>query len=319
MAQFTIYASTDASAPVLNGVAGSLLTVLDACLVNGYGSQVQAGWSKPFANSGNIGCYTNAGTGLSVSINDNGPGGGTGKEARATGYEVLTSVSTGTGPFPNVTQGASGAGFVVIRKSNSTSSTARDWFVIADNLTFYLFMATQDVANAYMGFMFGDFFSLKSATDSYRCMIIGRTAENSDTSSETLHLLQSNITANSAGKFIARSYGGGGTSIQVGTHGDSSKTNSSFLNGVMQFPNGPDGALYLTPVWVHESSTSTIRGRLRGFYQQCHPDLSFSDGTTFSGAGDYAGKTFRMWKLAAGNGGVGIFTIETSATLETNS
>lgn len=42
----TIYKSTDASAPVMNSSLGSLLTVLDACLVNGYGSKAAAGWSR---------------------------------------------------------------------------------------------------------------------------------------------------------------------------------------------------------------------------------------------------------------------------------
>ena len=32
MAQFTIYSSTDVGAPVLNGITGSLITVLDAVL-----------------------------------------------------------------------------------------------------------------------------------------------------------------------------------------------------------------------------------------------------------------------------------------------
>lgn len=42
----TIYKSTDVGAPVMNSSAGSLLAVLDACLVNGYGSKAAAGWSK---------------------------------------------------------------------------------------------------------------------------------------------------------------------------------------------------------------------------------------------------------------------------------
>ncbi|WP_297486902.1 MULTISPECIES: hypothetical protein [Pseudomonadota] len=36
----TIYSSKDASAPALTGIAGSLVAVLDACLVNGYGTKM---------------------------------------------------------------------------------------------------------------------------------------------------------------------------------------------------------------------------------------------------------------------------------------
>ena len=46
MAQFRIFRSTDAGAPVLYGSTGSLIGVLDHCLYSG------SGWLKPFPNSG---------------------------------------------------------------------------------------------------------------------------------------------------------------------------------------------------------------------------------------------------------------------------
>ena len=45
---FTIYRSTDASPPVLNGTAGSLRALLLACLVDGYGAKAAAGWAETF-------------------------------------------------------------------------------------------------------------------------------------------------------------------------------------------------------------------------------------------------------------------------------
>jgi hypothetical protein len=41
--QFTIYTSNDLGAPQLNGLTGSLLTVLDAVLINGYGTKTSGG------------------------------------------------------------------------------------------------------------------------------------------------------------------------------------------------------------------------------------------------------------------------------------
>jgi hypothetical protein len=128
------------------------------------------------------------------------------------------------------------------------------------------------------------------------------------------------------GHYMARTYGGGGTSINVGKLFDSTKCiGNSNVNagavgaiamlGVMQTPNGPDNSLYLSPVSVYESTTSTVRGRLRGIYQVCHPLASFSDGQTFSGGGDYAGKTFQVISKMV-NGG--FCAVETSATVETN-
>jgi len=53
---WTLYQSTDSGAPALSGQAGSLLEVLDACLVNGYGGKAAAGWGIAFS-SGNKRVY----------------------------------------------------------------------------------------------------------------------------------------------------------------------------------------------------------------------------------------------------------------------
>lgn len=42
----TIYRSTDASAPAMTSSSGSLIDVLNACLVTGYGAKAAAGWTK---------------------------------------------------------------------------------------------------------------------------------------------------------------------------------------------------------------------------------------------------------------------------------
>nr|DAQ73716.1 MAG TPA: hypothetical protein [Caudoviricetes sp.] len=47
----TVYRNTDTGAPQLTGTAGSLKTVLKACLVEGYGSQSSLGWEMPFENN----------------------------------------------------------------------------------------------------------------------------------------------------------------------------------------------------------------------------------------------------------------------------
>lgn len=53
----TVYKSSDASAPQMTSAAGSLLTVLDACLVNGYGAKPAAGWSKTVVDAGTHQAY----------------------------------------------------------------------------------------------------------------------------------------------------------------------------------------------------------------------------------------------------------------------
>jgi hypothetical protein len=324
--QFTIYSSSDGSAPALDGQAGSLINVLNGCLVTGYGAKAapSPAWTHPVATASNIASYAQgAGAGFGLVINDSGPNvTSTTKEAWATGWEsvagVGSPVGSGSGQFPTAAQLLT-SGHCVIRKSTATGSTTRTWMVFADSSTFYLLINSGDFTNTYFVFMFGDIFSFKGVTDAYRCMIMGRSTENS-TASETADNGSAIGTALAA-HFMARTYGGGGTSITVGKSGDTGKAQASpstpytFL-GSVQTPNGPDNAWYLAPIVATENSASTIRGRLRGLYHICHPIASFTDGQQLVGAGDYSGKTIQVIKSTVNSG---ILGIEISATVETNS
>lgn len=70
----TKYMSSDSGAPIMNGTQGSLVNVLDAILVNGYGSKSPAGWTKPFSGTSKA-VYRNSpltGTGTYYRVYDNG-------------------------------------------------------------------------------------------------------------------------------------------------------------------------------------------------------------------------------------------------------
>ncbi len=328
------YKSTDSSAPVLTGQSGALITVLDAILVNGYGSKAAAGWTKAFsatnkavyrmATSGNSGFYLN--------VQDGAPA--TAKEARIWGYEAATAQDTGTAPFPTVAQMATG---LFARKSNTADSTARAWYCVADNSVFYFFADTGDfTAPAYsLAFAFGDIFSYKSS-DAYKCIIMGRDSEN--TSSVTNERLPSVNTVGSGpafpttltGHYIARSWTGTGASIAVGKHAvamamSSSSAGANAVVGAVAtasapspqvtYPNGPDSALLLSPIWIHHSNA--VRGYLKGLWAPCHSQ-PLSHGDTFSGTGNMSGKTFLALNVKGDNGASqspnGQIMIETSDT-----
>jgi hypothetical protein len=307
----------------MQGQAGELLRVLDKVLISGYTGKAAAGWSKPVANSSNSGAYKQgAGAGMALHIQDNGGNvTSTFKEAWATGWEVLTAVNstvgTGSGQFPTAAQLLS-TGHTVIRKSNTADTTGRQWLVFADASTFYLFILSGDVANTYTFFMFGDVFALHGSTDSWRCMIIGRTTENSTSAAVDLFDSWSLVNAALGGHFMARTWGGGGASITVGKQGDAGKTNSNSgggMIGLLQTPNASDNTYYLSPLWVFENSSSGLRGRLRGCYQNLHGIAGFSDGQTFAGANDFAGKTFQMIKATPNGASI---CMEISNSVETN-
>jgi len=315
---FTIYRSGDASAPVLTGQTGTLITVLDAILVNGYGAKAAAGWSKAFSGTSKAAYRMGAANRFYLRAQDDGPGAGTFKEARMTGYESMSDVDTGLSPFPSAVQGVGSIAMTVLRKSTTADGTARTWVAVADDRTLYFFVLTGDTANTYHAFGFGDFYSLL-ASDGFRTFICGRTTENNGTAStDKLDTISSSINS-STSFFVARSHTGVGGSILCGRHGDGPKGGSgTALIGVVPYTNPTDGMLYIAPVWIHDPTTSpanTIRGKMRGFWHFLHPLASVSDFDTVSGTATLGGKTFLFIKTS---GNSGLYTIETSNTLDTN-
>lgn len=324
MAQFTIYRSSDGSAPALDGTVGSLVALLDACLVNGYGAKTAAGWSKPFTGTNKAAFKLGAGTGLYLRVQDDGPGGGGAAEARVTGYVTMSDVDTGTGPFPTAAQGLGGiVAALSVRKSSNADANVRDWILVADARTLYLFVLTTDVAGAYLTFAFGDIYSFKS-NDAYNCLIIGGPTEVS-ASEFYMGRVVTSLGSSIAGHYIARGHTQLGGSVQVGKHNDAVKTGANVGSvGVVPFTNPEDGGIYLSPLWVHDPTTVPVngcRGRMRGLWTALHAASSLPDGTTFSGSaiGELAGKTFlAITQIRSPASNTGTLVIETSATIETN-
>lgn len=319
-----LYKSTDTGAPVLSGSVGSLITVLDAVLVNGYNAGVTpaAGWTKAFSGT-NQAAYRNSatgGTGFYVSVDDTGPNTVLGaRKARLRGFETMTAVTTGTGGFPTSVQIPAA---IQVYKSITADATARAWTILADQRTFYLFTdpGGGDEINGYSAFMFGDVFSLKTG-DAYRCAIIGRTAEpayvGGESGAEERMQDVALLSAVNTGHYLARSYQGvTQQAIQFGKH----NTNNA-LRGLVPYPNPTDQSILLAQLGIHEliGAQSALRGRLRGIWDFQHdPMAKVNDGDTFPGTGPFAGKTFQFLKPLGGIGTIRLLVLETSDTWETS-
>lgn len=320
----TVYKSTDASAPALNGTAGSLITVLDAVLVNGYTGKTAAGWTKPYSGT-NLAVYKyGAGPMEFLRVDDSAAGTWAGgREAYLRGYEDMTAISTGTGPFPTTSQLSVGTFF---HKSGKADATAVPWVAIADNRTLYFFAYT-GVYAGWHGFAFGEFYSVKGSGDAYRSILICRASQETvgsgnaafaipNSATEYLEQLVG-ITSNITGHYVPRTWDELQSATLVGKHGNAAHS-ASVLAGVLAYPNNTDNAVYLSQVWLHDGTTNPIiRGRLRGFWHLLHPvGVKINDGDTWSGTGALAGKTFMAIKPTSM--GTGTFVIETSNTWETN-
>jgi hypothetical protein len=318
-----VFKSTDASAPVLTGLAGSLVGVLDACLVNGYGAISSVGWAIAFtgankriyrAPSGQLrGFYR---------VQDDAPNPtfAGGREARVKGSEQATAIDTQTNLFPTAVQLANG---LFVRKSATADATAVPWIVVADARTCYFFCNTLDYTG-YAAFAMGEYYSLKPTADVYNGIVVGRAVEQvaatpaPQASDERLDDLGAfNVAL--LGHFVPRSWTEFYPSaVNVGKHGNAAHSVTT-LTGLMQYPNPVDGALWLHPVHITEPAggIGVIRGRMRGFWHFLHPvAASVNDGQTWAGTGSLAGKTFMAIKPTAD--ALGMYVMETSDTWETN-
>lgn len=277
----TVYQSTDASAPVLSGTAGALLGVLNACLINGYGSKSSAGWASAYSAT-NINVYRAAtGNRFYLRVSDT-----TAQDGRIICYETMTDASSGTNPTPTNAQ-VSGGGYW--RKSTTSDSTARPWIVIASETWFWLFIDAGGASIYYPQF-FGDFTPYKSGGDPYSTLI---TVNTSATNAGYAYLLSTTIGNTGTGHYIVRADDGVTLSKAAGKHSDRAITGGSpGLNSDLPYPQ-PDGKLWLAPIYIHEDKSSLLaNNRIRGEMPNVYAPCCYSVGShldTYTASGDVSG------------------------------
>ncbi|AHB12240.1 tail assembly protein [Xylella phage Salvo] len=298
-----IYSSSDAGAPVLRGnTPGDLINVLEKCLVTGYGSKAGAGWTKPFTGTNVAAFQQGAGSnGMFLRIDDT----STATSYRAAfmkAYEAMSDVNTGTPTsFPTPTQKANGLPWFTHYSSGSVANP-RPWRIIADEMLFY-FMVNTYPENGDSGYYynecyaFGDIIPFKPG-DTTHTILLGSWNDSSPNTSEGYPFYGVGISSTmGSSRYVmlaARSYTNLGGPIYLGWHNDMTKGSNTWGVGNLSYPHGPDGGLYLSPVWVHEPQVSpyNVRGLMPGLWVPCHNENIFSQGQTFNGQGELAGKTF---------------------------
>lgn len=296
------YFSTDASAPAISGTAGTLISVLDACLVNGYGSKTGAGWTKAYSGT-NLAAYrmstASPATGFYMRVDDTGT-----TSARLVGYETMSDVNTGTGPFP---AGAQFSGGLFFLKSSAANTTARPWMLIAENRSFYLMVLSNQTAfgagdNWNAAMFFGDIITRK-ASDGFNCALIAHT--NASTSACQLgHANSISSYAPLDAHYLARDYTGVGGSRAFGkckiyrTSGVSA-TVLGATESYQAFPDPISQTWNLGKVMVMESAI-VMRGTLPGIYDSIG---AFQIGNPFDiipGQGSLSGTQFVLLPIWAG-------------------
>ncbi len=277
-------------------------------------------WQVAYTATSKRAYRANTGNRFYCMIDDTGPLAQT--DARIVGYEQMTAIASGTFLFPTAVQKASG---LFIRKSATASTSGRVWQMVCDNRTWYLFIVTGDIGGAtynYFGYSFGEFYSLLQS-DIYNTMIVARGAENSNVGSagtEDLCSVAAGTFGATPNHYIPRAYFGTGGGVNCNVHLADAMLNSAGANvgvGQLPYPNPTDGKVYICRIRISDVSTSSmLRGWMRGFYNFGHPVSSVTDGDTITGTGDFAGKSFKFIKATGSSSGT--YTMETSNTWDTN-
>lgn len=300
----TVYRSTDTSAPgAYSNTVSSLIAILDACLVNGYGSKAAAGWTKAFSGTDKA-AYRNStvapSTGFYLRVDDTST-----SASRVVGYESMSDVDTGVDAFPTNTQVSGG---MYLQKSATTTT----WMVIADSRSFYFFY--KYAANAkWWGFFFGDIVS-RVASDPYACAIIGRTVSSTIGNDENFPRASSTLSQVSQGHYIARNHTGTVKSVNFCKY--AAFTQTYLGTSGYAYPNPADSNFLMDRIIVNDdtsgASTYNLRGWMPGKWNPMHSDPA-SDADTFSGNGDLAGRSFLI-VANVNTSGVGKTVMETSDT-----
>lgn len=286
-----IYQWDDAGAPELTGTAGSFIAVLDACLVNGYGSKPAAGWSKPFSGTNSAAYRASGGTQAYLYVIDKST-----TAAQLLGFMAMSGLGVGDDPFPTSAQSSTGSYFY----KSAAGTTPRPWVLVADSKRFYLFGASAQTAaegmqassnlNSNHAVFFGDIVSYVPF-DAYHAALMSSSSSVGTSGHFGTIDLGGDIASN--GHHIARDCTQTGSALAVCKTASGRASTGTIGAAGGPYPSPSHGGMDLEPVFVNEPATRTTRGHMPGLWNPIHtrPGTPMDTFTGKSGT-PMAGKTF---------------------------
>jgi hypothetical protein len=270
-----IYYSTDSSAPVLSGTTGSLITLLDAVLVNGYGSRQAAGWTKPYSDAGAYKAVFRQGGGNQkyLRIRDDGVLPNV-RHADCRFFKTMSDVDTGTGQFPSTSLTNHN-----ISKSYTADSTARPWIIIATDRSFYIWVQL-NTANTDILFFLGDITNIYERCKlTIACCSIYNNTTPVGTNSFLTELSNGFTPDQTFGYSYDEFYK---TSIYINKFGNYnySKGATCFGGAGQTYPNPGDSKLHMGRIGV-QTANDGLAGYLPGLWNPYHLK-PLAHGDTFS-------------------------------------
>lgn len=265
----TVYRWDDGNAPVARGERRSLVDILRACLVDGYGTKAAAGWTLEYINAtfDKAAFRNNPVTGTGFYLQVDGLGATYAYAPNVQGFEAMTSESDGLFPFNT------GAAYSE-QMSASAGTTARPWVLVADDRAFWFICWPNNIAapaitdSLNAGLFFGDIVKWK-IDDAYACLLmtsqdyygphVAGTAPSTATGTRKNMPRKSSGAVGSAYSAAMVRGGGPGSDLYPGSGG-------------MAYTAG-DPVLITRP-HLNDGAAHTLRGWVPGLYHPCH-NLAF--------------------------------------------
>ena len=255
------------------------------------------GWAKVFAGA-NKAVYQSTdvqGSRFFYRVDDTGT-----LVARVRGYESMTDVDTGTGPFPTEAQ-ISGGGYL-LKSANANATTVRYDFFADSRFCMFAISGTFSSSPAYVGSPargWGDVLPLRPAGDVYSaCCSVA------DSSSNTSYGSFDFPGYGASSIYLARAASGLGGSVRPNTWayvGSSGQSGSTSTLG--PFPSSIDGEMKTTRRYIDAGDGATPRANIPGILHIPQSGLiaTVAPRDTFDGTGESAGRVLYALGGHAGN------------------
>lgn len=223
------------------------------------------GWAKPFTGT-NVAAYKASdptALGMYLRVDDTGT-----TVARVVGYESMSDVNTGTGPFPTAAQ-VSGGGYW--EKAGAAGSTARNWILIGDERAMYWWCVPNAAAAiTSQGILrgFGDLIPRRSS-DAYAAFLAADIASIVTSTAALGDLVSSTNPSSSAYVTAPRNQSAIGSSSPLLVYAESRRATTAVTRSGQgagysaPYPNTADNALDLDRVLALDYDLS-VRGTFPG-------------------------------------------------------
>ena len=275
-----IYRYDDTNAPVVNGQRGSAISLLKACLVDGYGDKPAAGWTMPYSDAAGKAVFRGnpyTGTGFYLQLDNTGT---SSNIVLINAYENMTDVSTGVKRFID---GSSPILNLGLSTSTTTNTTPRPWILFADDRFFILCIWQATTLSQFASNMtdrtgidggysrvtiFGDGIPLQSS-DSFFCLLLpGKTSDFAlplqESGSSGSYIYVARDSAGDENKQCSLTTGGG--PLCISAYGPLYHDN---------LPTRVAGQEIVSRPYINDGKVYTMRGYLPGLWLACHRATDF--------------------------------------------